>query len=174
MLFMAAILAALVRGWPVTMFGRDASDTFRATLAQRLGAKYVHDAAVFECENVDRDGFDLILECTGSDDVMLAAAGSLASRGVMVWLGSSRVPKPKSHNLARLMRDGVIRNHIHLGTVNAAPRDFADALAHLATWHARQGEELAALITSRVHDDNVLGHYEHRQPQGIKTVVMYE
>lgn len=169
-----AVLAAAVRGWPVTMFGRDVDDTFRSKLAQRLGAKYVHDAAALECENVERDGYDLVLECTGSDEVMLAAAAALASRGVMVWLGSSRVPAPSRHNVARLMRDGVIRNHVHLGTVNAAPRDFVDALAHLAAWHERQGDDLAALITNRVYGAEALGHYEHRQPQGIKTVVMYE
>jgi threonine dehydrogenase-like Zn-dependent dehydrogenase len=169
-----AVLASVVRGWPTTMYGRDASDTFRAKLAERLGAKYIHDPAVLETENVERDGYDLVLECTGSDEVMLAAAASLASRGVMVWLGSSRVPEPKPHNVERLMRDGVIRNHIHLGTVNAAPRDFADALAHLAAWHSRQPADLAAIITNRVRGDDSLWHYEHREPQGIKTVVMYD
>jgi glucose 1-dehydrogenase len=93
---------------------------------------------------------------------------------VMVWLGSSRVPKPQSHDVARLMRDGVIRNHVHLGTVNAAPRDFADALSHLAVLHDGQGDALAALVTARVRGDDALWHYEHREPQGIKTVVVYD
>ncbi|MEX2185384.1 MAG: alcohol dehydrogenase catalytic domain-containing protein [Pirellulales bacterium] len=169
-----AVLASICRGWPVTMCGRDEPDSFRVRLAQRFGARYVRDPMTLNVENVDRDGYDLILECTGSDDVMLAAAGALASRGVMVWLGSSRVPQPRTHNVARLMRDAVIRNHVHLGTVNAAPRDFADALAHLAELHERCGEPLAALITNRVRGDDALWHYEHREPQGIKTVVMYD
>lgn len=169
-----AVLAAVCRGWPVTMMGRDAKDSFRATLAQRFGAGYLSDPKSLEVENVERDGYDLILECTGSDDVMLTAGQALASRGVMVWLGSSRVPKPAMHNLARLMRDGVIRNHLHLGTVNAAPRDFVDALAHLTMLHARDAEAVAALITRRVRGEAALWHYEHREPQGIKTVVMYD
>jgi glucose 1-dehydrogenase len=170
----AAVLASIVRGWPTTMYGRDASNTFRAKLAKQLGANYIHDPAAFKSENVDRDGYDLVLECTGSDEVMLAAAASLASRGVMVWLGSSRVPEPKPHNVERLMRDGVIRNHIHLGTVNAAPRDFEDALAHLAEWQRRQADDLAVVITNRVRGDDALWHYEHREPQGVKTVIMYD
>jgi threonine dehydrogenase-like Zn-dependent dehydrogenase len=169
-----AVLASICRGWPVTMYGRDEPNSFRARLAGQFGASYIRDSATLEVENVDRDGYDLILECTGSDEVMLAAAAALASRGVMVWLGSSRVPQPRTHNVARLMRDAVMRNHVHLGTVNAAPRDFADALAHLAQSHERFGGPLAALITNRARGDDALWHYEHREPQGIKTVVMYD
>src|SRR5262245_1378519 len=37
----AAVLAALARHWPVTMLGRDPADTFRATLVERLGGRYL-------------------------------------------------------------------------------------------------------------------------------------
>ena len=72
------------------------------------------------------------------------------------------------------MRDGLLRNHIHLGCVNAAPRDFHDALAHLGQLAKdRRAGLLTALITARVRPEDSLWHYEHRQPQGIKTVLMY-
>jgi hypothetical protein len=91
----------------------------------------------------------------------------------MVWLGSTRLPRPKSHNVERLMRDGLIRNHLHVGCVNAAPRDFQDALAHLTELKPQYGRQLAALITTRVRLEDSLWHYEHRQRQGIKTVIEY-
>jgi threonine dehydrogenase-like Zn-dependent dehydrogenase len=169
-----AVLAVVARGWPVTMLGRDEPGTFRASLVERFGGKYQSmQRTAFEPANVERDGYDLCLECTGNDDVMLQAASMIRSCGVIVWLGSTRVPQPAMHNVQRLMRDGLVRNHLHIGCVNAAPRDFADALAHLAQLSRTHAAELAALITARVRPDHSLCHYTHREPQGIKSVLMY-
>jgi threonine dehydrogenase-like Zn-dependent dehydrogenase len=169
-----AALAAIVRGWPVTLYGRDDRDSFRARLAREFGARYLSAGdRVLEPADVERDGYDLVLECTGSDEAMLAAARALASCGVMVWLGSSRVPKAQTLNVQLMMRDGILRNHVHVGTVNAARRDFDDALIHLAGLRQSHPRELASLITARVRPEESLWHYEHRQPQGIKTVLVY-
>lgn len=171
----AAVLACIARTWPVAMYGRDLADTFRASLARSLGAQYVPaERMTWEPDDVERDGFDLVLECTGSDEVMLSAAQSLRSCGIMVWLGSTRLPGPRSHNVEKLMRDGLIRNQLHIGSVNAAPRDFHDALNHLSLLSRTHRAELCSLITSRVKLADSLWHYQHRQPQGIKTVITYE
>jgi glucose 1-dehydrogenase len=169
-----AVLAAIARGWQVTMLGRDEPTTFRSRLVERLGGNYQQiDSAVFDPTDIEREGYDLLLECTGNEGIMVQAAGLVRSCGVVVWLGSSRRPQPTTINLQRLMREGLLRNHIHLGCVNAAPRDFADALEHLSALAASRRGELAALITARVRPEESLWHYEHRQPQGIKTVLMY-
>lgn len=185
----AAATVCRCRGWPVTMYGRDNPETNRAELVRDFGAAYM-PADGLEVENrevgsegardrspklrdVEQDGFDLCLECTGSDEVMVAAAHALASRGVMVWLGSSRVPQPASLNVARVMRDGLLRNHLHIGCVNAAPRDFGGAIAHLTQLHQQSPQLLDRLITARVSPADALWHYEQRQKQGIKTVVDY-
>jgi glucose 1-dehydrogenase len=171
----AGVLAALVRGWPVTMAGRDEPATFRARLVQRLGGRYVHQTELdTSADDVERNGYDLLLECTGSEDVLLHASAAVRSCGVIVWLGSNRVPRPTTVNLQKLVRDGLLRNHIHIGSVNAAPRDFEDALLHLSQLARDRRTELYALITARVRQHDSLWHYEHRQPQGIKTVVNYE
>ena len=198
-----AVPAAVARGWPVTMAGRDPADSFRAQLARRFGAEYrqldgllaavaQREATETETETgnvfrapeflaaalgdgvaIERDAFDLVLECTGADEVMLLAAQGLASRGVMVWLGSTRIPEPRWRNVERLMRDGILRNHLHLATVNSAPRDFLDALRHLELLSTSHAAELAALITDRVRPRDALWHYTNRTPQGIKTVIDY-
>lgn len=169
-----AVLAAIARGWPVTMLGRDKPGTFRAELVERLGGRYQPMAKTnFEPADVERDGFDLCLECTGSDDVMLVVSRMLASCGIMVWLGSSRVPQAKSHNVERFMRDGLLRNHLYIGCVNAALRDFTDALRHLAELKRMYAAELNAMITRRVQPQDALWHFENREPQGIKVVLMY-
>lgn len=171
----AAAIACVARDWPSTMLGRDNVDTYRARLAHRLGAQYVNSERVdLSPDNLERHGYDLILECTGSDEVLLAACGALDARGVAVWLGASRRPQPAPHNVARLMRHAVVRNHLHLGSVNAAQRDFADALSDLRKLQRSNPDELAALITTRVTPDSSLLHFERRMPQGIKVVLMYE
>jgi threonine dehydrogenase-like Zn-dependent dehydrogenase len=169
----AALAASVCRGWPTTLYGRDEVDSFRAQLVLALGGTYLpaHEAH-FDEWDANQHGYDLILECTGSDEVLACAARALAARGVMAWLGSSRVPRPRELNLAQLMRDAVVRNHVHIGCVNAAPRDFEGALSHLDQLRRERREALSALITARVAPDEALRHYEHRQPQGIKTVVI--
>jgi 2-iminoacetate synthase ThiH len=61
-----------------------------------------------------------------------------------------------------------------VGTVNAAPRDFIDALRHLEQLQQSYPAELQLLITDRVAPEESLWHYQHRRPQGIKTVLMYD
>jgi threonine dehydrogenase-like Zn-dependent dehydrogenase len=170
----AALLGTTYRGWPTTVFGRDSPEKFRAWLATTLGGRYLPATeANFSPTDVQAEGYDLILECTGSEEVLVAAAHMLAARGVMVWLGSSRRPQPSMVNLAQMLRDAVLRNHIHVGSVNAAPRDFESALTLLNWWRQRNARALGSLITARVNQQEALWHYEHRAAQGIKTVIEY-
>jgi len=171
----AAALACVARGWSVTMFGRDPADSFRATLACKFGAEYWPASdGCFELSEREEDGFDLVLECTGSDEILVNVATAIRSCGIMVWLGSTRHPRPATLDVAKLMRQTLLNNHLHIGSVNAAPRDFHDALTHLAQLKPKFADELQALITAHVSQADSLWHFEHRQPQGIKTVIEYE
>jgi len=165
----AGIIASVARGWSVTMYGRDAEDTFRVNLAKRFGANYLPDTALDSFE----DEFDLILECTGSDAVLVAVAEKLAPRAAMVWLGAARQPEPKMLNVQNVMRNALLGNQLHLGAINASARDFHDALMHLEMMQDSHRSEMSDLFTDRVGQQDALWHYQNRQPQGIKTVVMY-
>jgi threonine dehydrogenase-like Zn-dependent dehydrogenase len=172
----AAVLACVARGWTTVLAGRDDEFTFRSELAEDLCATYIslQDRDLSALADIERQGYDLVLECTGNDELTLAAAAAMRSCGIMVWLGSSRVPHARPHNVERLMRDGLLRNNLFIGSVNCAPRDFHDALTHLNYWYHRNDRALAKIITARVTPGDALWHYEHRQPQGIKTVVHFE
>lgn len=172
----AAVLACVARGWGTTVAGRDDWGTYRTDLVEELAHDYLplHERDLTALEDIERQGYDLVLECTGNDELTLAAAAAMRSCGIMVWLGSSRVPHARPHNVERLMRDGLLRNNLFIGSVNCAPRDFHDALAHLQHWYHRNDRALAKIITARVTPADALWHYEHRQPQGIKTVVQFE
>ncbi len=169
----AALIGCYCRHWPVTVYGRDPIETYRASLARDFGAKYVSADVFSTPQDVETNGFDLILECTGSAQVTMLTANSLASRGAMVWLGSTRLPQPEMHNFELMMRNAILRNHVHFGTVNAALRDFEFALEHLAQIQAKHPTLLERIITARVSPNDALWHYQHREPQGIKTVVTY-
>jgi threonine dehydrogenase-like Zn-dependent dehydrogenase len=167
----AGVLACVARGWPVWAYGRDPDDSFRATLVRQLGGHYLRELS--DISDLEHTGYDLVLECTGSDDVMLAAAGTMRSRAIMAWLGSERLPRPKSFNVGRLMRDGLIRNQLIVGCVNSAPRDFEHALLHLGQLRQTHGGALRQIITERVNPSESLWHYTNRRPQGIKVVLEY-
>lgn len=172
---LGAALVCCCRGWPTTVYGRDPRDSYRATLVEAMGASYwPASEADFEPADVQRDGFDLLLECTGSDELMVEVAGVLRARGIMVWLGSTRRPRPTPLNLSTLMRNSLLRNHLILGSVNAADRDFRNVLDHLDRLRQEMPQVLDRMITARVSPDDSLWHYEHRAPQGIKTVVSFD
>jgi threonine dehydrogenase-like Zn-dependent dehydrogenase len=171
----AAVITCASHGWPTTVYGRDDREKFRADLVRRFGANYLPaEQADFDALDAERQGFDLVLECTGSEEVILSCARAMASCGVMVWLGSSRVPAKEQFNVARLIRDGLVRNHLFLGSVNAALRDFQSAIEHLSELQQRQPDLLDALITARVTPEDAPWHFANRTEQGIKTVVKYE
>ena len=171
----AGVLASVARGWPTSLYGRDPADSSRAQLARDLGADYLPAGeANFHPANLQADGFDLVLECTGSEEVLINASRIVRASGVIVWLGSSRRPEPTANDLAYIVRDGLLRNHIHLGCVNAAPRDFVDALAHLDQLRRTLPGPLERVITARIPPHESLWHYEHREPQGIKVVLVYD
>jgi threonine dehydrogenase-like Zn-dependent dehydrogenase len=170
----AALLMTRIREWPTWMYGRDDPADRRPSVARTLGGEYLPQASFMpDAATIEEDGFDLILECTGSDDVALETAAALRSCGIMVWLGSQRAPKEKPRNFGRLVRDGLVRNNIFLGCVNAAPRDFAESLMRLTQWRIRNPRGLESVITDRVSQREALVHLASRPAGSIKTVVDY-
>jgi threonine dehydrogenase-like Zn-dependent dehydrogenase len=67
----------------------------------------------------------------------------------------------------------LIRNNLFIGSVNAAPRDFAEALARLEDWRRRSSPLLARMMTDRVAPTAALDHFAARRRDSIKTVIEY-
>jgi len=170
----AAALIARVRNWPVTMAGRDQPDTFRATLAAEFDIDFrqLDDMNLADVD-VEEAGFDLLLECTGSDEIAAEYGSWVRSCGAIVWLGASRIPKPRNHNVERMMCEAIFRNHVILGTVNSAMRDFIDALRHLKDLKARFPAATKKLFTERLSAEESLVLYNSRVKQSVKTLVEF-
>jgi glucose 1-dehydrogenase len=169
----AGVVAAAAREWPVTMLGRDPEESPRVGLTRSLGAEYVDQHHTDIGSRAEGQRFDLILECTGADTVLVAASQALAHCGAMVWLGAARTDRARTHNLDALMRRALMGNHLHIGSVNSAPRDFADAVAHLQWIQCYNPQAAAGLITRRATVDTALDHFTQREPRSIKTVFDY-
>jgi glucose 1-dehydrogenase len=170
----AAMISCLHRNWQVTMLGRDASTSTRARLAQDWGARYSNDLIHHPPNHIETDGFDLVLECTGDEKVMVDSAGWLASCGVMVWVGSSFLPQPRLAELARLMGTAILRNHLFLGTVNAARRDFASAIQLLESRWQTDSTLLKRIVTETVSFADSLPFFQGRKKDSIKTVIRFD
>jgi threonine dehydrogenase-like Zn-dependent dehydrogenase len=171
--------ACRCRDWDVTVYGRDDPDSSRVELVHAFGGRYVPALrtprdAVAAPGNPETKGFDLVLECTGSDIVMTWASTGIAARGVMVWLGSSRRSQPVVHDMVTMMRNGLLRNQVFIGCVNAAPRDFRAALDDLAQLQRSHPDAIRRLVTDRVGRDEAPWHYTNRRPDGIKVVVQFD
>lgn len=169
----AALLHSVHFRFLTTVYGRDSHTAFRPQLVEKLGGRYLCDTCWQELQDVERDGWDLLIECTGDAEVLIRTTQALASCGVAVWLGSSRTRRGRNCDLDLLMRVAVIRNHLHLGSVNAAPADFQAASDLLTLWHQRCPHQLNQLFTDQVDLQGAMEHLRRRRPGSVKTVVVY-
>ena len=174
---MAAVLTVRSRGWECVMLGRDGPAAPRATLAADLGVDYqplsdwVQEHHDYNPEAETR-GFDLILECTGSEQVMVNVATWLRALGTMVWVGAPWGPEKTRLPIGAMMRDAILRNQLFLGTVNSARIDFEAAFETLH-WFLEQGVSTERLITERTTLEESLPLYKKRPRHSVKSVVIF-
>ena len=139
-------------------------DSLKARLVRDLGGTYV-DAALTSVEG----SFDIVVEATGSPQIMVDGLRHLAPNGVMVLLGVYP-PGGSISNLGDLMTDSVLNNKVIVGSVNAGIRHFEMGLRHMADAKDRFGDWLSRLITKRATLDNYQEAYSWTH-EDVKTVL---
>ncbi len=160
------LLAALLgvqHGLEVHVLDRVA-DGPKPELVRALGAAY-HTGTVREaCPEPD-----IILECTGAEQLVSDAVAGVAPGGIVCLAGVSAAGKTVSADIGAVNRKMVLKNNVVFGTVNANRRHYqaaADALASAdPAW-------LDQLITRRVP----LRRWSdalHAQPHDVKTVIEF-
>jgi len=137
------LLAALIgvqRGYQVHVFDQ-MSDGPKPKLVAGLGATY-HHGAIGDIEARP----DVVIECTGAGQLVADVAGKLAPAGVICLAGlSSGHGMPV--DLGAISTEIVLGNAVIFGTVNAARRNYAQAVEALAK---ADPDWLAGLLTRRV------------------------
>ena len=139
-------------------------DSLKARLVRDLGGVYV-DSAVEPIEGQ----FDIVVEATGSPQVLVEGLRHLAPNGVYVLLGVYP-PGGLMQQLGELATDMVLNNKVIVGSVNAGLKHFEMAIKHLKESRDRFGDWALRLITKRATLDNYQEAYTWTHDD-IKTVL---
>lgn len=174
----AAAFVCLAHGFETSIAGRDDEGSPKVAFSRSLGLDYVDTRTVdFEKLAADGKGFDLIVEAAGVGWLVFEIAKALEARGVLALTGISGEHDKKDPIDANLfMTEAVMRNKLIFGSVNAAMRDFEDAVSHLEWADAHHSDKIRRLITGRYPVAEFAEAYKDeldrsRAPNGIKTVI---
>jgi glucose 1-dehydrogenase len=126
--------------------------------------------AIYHNEGLDRigDRYDVVLECTGDADLIMAVPAVTGPDGIVCLTGVT----DEGHQVvvnSDLARDLVLENRVVFGTVNSNRRHYEEAARVLAqadpTW-------LGRVVNRRVPLDDWKEAYT-RQPDDVKTVIEF-
>ncbi len=126
--------------------------------------------AIYHNEGLERVGhhYDVVLECTGDADLMLAVSDVTGPSGVVCLAGVTDEGRQVVVN-SDLARNLVLENRTIFGTVNSNRRHYEEAARVLAqadpTW-------LGRVVNRRVPLDDWREAYTH-QPDDVKTVIQF-
>ncbi|MBD8080434.1 glucose 1-dehydrogenase [Cellulosimicrobium arenosum] len=160
------LLAALVgvqRGLDVHVLDR-VEDGPKPDLVRRLGATYHSGPAKDVMVDLDPE---IIVEATGSRDVVLDAMSRTSHYGITCLTGVSGAGRRLRVDTGALNRDIVLENDVVVGSVNANVDHYTGAARVLA---AADPEWLAGLVTRHVHLDDAHDALVSR-PGDIKVVL---
>jgi len=156
-----AALMGVQRGLEVHLLDHNDQGA-KPRLSRALGAQYTIDFPSLE--------FDLVIECTGSAEIVAQALQRSAPGGIVCLTGLSGSRHGPSIDIAALNQSMVLENRVLFGTVNANLRHYraaADALAQAErAW-------LEQIITRRVALRQWQEAYEKRRGD-VKTVLLFE
>lgn len=167
---MLAAMAFRVRDVPTWVLARQPVDGLAAQLVEQIGATYVPLQSVdLERPREQLGDFDAIIEATGAAELGVAILGALARNGVLDLAGGGGAARPIPMQPSTL-GSMVGRNLTLLGSVNANPDDWRNAVADLETMRQRYPGVVEALITHHYTLDDADVAFE-RLPGQIKAII---
>jgi threonine dehydrogenase-like Zn-dependent dehydrogenase len=160
------LLAALIgiqRGLDVHVFDR-VTDGPKPQLVADLGATYHSESIDSAC-----GGADVVMECTGVSQLVLAVLGTTAPDGIVCLTGVSSGGRDFPIDAGRVNRNLVLGNEVVFGSVNANRRHYEAAAETLAkadvSW-------LERLISRRVPVTSWADALV-RQPHDVKATIEF-
>lgn len=163
----------LLEGFKVFIYSRSPKPNFKADIAAQIGAEYISNQEVSAEELALLVGnIDLVYEAVGEGHLTFEVLRVLGINGVFILTGIPPEREPIPVYADTIMRNITLKNQAIVGTVNASPEDFANAIRDLGEFQKRWPEALQALITGRhsidAHRDLLLG-----KAAGIKNVIEF-
>lgn len=160
----------VIEGFRTFVYSRG-SETEKPPLVQAIGATFLSTDSVKPKDLPAACGaqIDVVYEAMGAADLAFAVIRELGRNAIFVFTGVPGRKNPIPVDTATIMRDMVLKNQLILGTVNASPLHFQNAIADLGKFRAKFPHTVANLITRRYPIE------EYRQPLsnhgGIKNVI---
>jgi threonine dehydrogenase-like Zn-dependent dehydrogenase len=162
-----------VAGFRTYVYSREVPPSPRTDLVASVGATYVSSQEVGFKDLAGQIGnIDLIYEAVGHSHFALEALQHLGQNGIYILTGVPGVQAFVETDPATTMRNMVLKNQVLLGTVNAGPDAFTDALRDLEEFRNRWPETTDTLIAGRYPPEQAIDLISGRPP-GIKTVISF-
>src|SRR4051794_37498214 len=163
----------IIEGFRVFVYSRSPKPNFKADIAEQIGAEYISNLEVSADDLAKHIGnIDLIYEAVGEGHLTFDVMRVLGINGVYILTG---IPAEKSAIPVfadNIMRNITLKNQAIIGTVNASPVDFSNAIHDLGEFKKRWPKAVSSLITGRfdlaAHRELLLG-----KATGIKNVIQF-
>jgi threonine dehydrogenase-like Zn-dependent dehydrogenase len=163
----------LLEGFRVFVYSRSPKPNFKAELADSIGAPYISSVKMGVDDLAQEIGnIDLIYEAVGEGHVSFDLKRVLGINGIYIFTGIPAMKPPIPVYADNLMRNIVLKNQAIIGTVNASPQAFTEAIHDLGEFKKRWPQALGSLITGRhsidAHRELLVG-----KATGIKNVIRF-
>jgi threonine dehydrogenase-like Zn-dependent dehydrogenase len=154
--------------WAVSL---ERAGSEQARLVELSGARYVWPAKTSVDDlREETGGFDVVIEATGDAGVAAAAPGLLRRNGVACLLGLDARAGSVEIDRRTLAVDLVIQNRAVIGSVNAHPDDWRDAVRRLGEIRERWPEATDRVVGLRVEPDRFQEALDYR---GVKATLHF-
>jgi threonine dehydrogenase-like Zn-dependent dehydrogenase len=140
----------LIEGFRVFIYSRSPKPNFKADIAAQIGAEYISSQETSVEDLAAHIGnIDLIYEAVGEGHLTFDVMRVLGLNGVYILTGIPAEKPPIPVYADNIMRNITLKNQAIIGTVNASPQDFADAVRDLGEFKKRWPQAIGSLITAR-------------------------
>lgn len=143
-------MSFVVEGFDTLVYSRSRKPNDKSNISETFGVPYI-SAEKHPVEELPKlvGQIDVVYEATGASRVSFEVINALGPNGVFVFTGVPGRKGPNPVDTDLLMRNIVLRNQLVLGTVNAGPDAFENAISALGEFEKRWPVALGSLITGR-------------------------
>jgi glucose 1-dehydrogenase len=143
-------MALRIAGFDVTVYSRSSKHAEKDDIVSAIGAQYI----AAETHSIDEmakavGAIDLVYEAIGASSVAFEVIKHLGPNGVFIFTGVPGRKGPIEVDTDYIMRDVVLNNQVILGSVNAPPHCFQQAIRDLGTFMQKWPDAVRSLITAR-------------------------
>lgn len=140
-------MAFITAGFETYVYSRSQAPNPKASIAEAIGVPYISSSTTSPQELVKRIGaIDLIYEALNAEDLAFEVLPVLGPNGIFIFTSN---PTESRIDVSSTLRGFMSRNKIILGTVNAGPDAFTNAIRNLGIFQQRWPDALRSLITGR-------------------------